>query len=61
MVLISNLDTWPPKFQTYKQFKDELNTAIQQHPPFGDFVIKEIFGDSETDKIIRLPDWKNFL
>ena len=52
MVLISDLDTWPPKFQSYTEFKDELNTAIQQHPPFGDFVKRAIIGNSEIDKII---------
>lgn len=61
MVLISDLDIWPPKFQTYQEFKDDLNNAIQQHPPFGHFVKREIIGNSEIDKIIRLPNWKNFL
>jgi hypothetical protein len=61
MVLIGDIDTWPPKFLTYEDFKNELNNAIEQHPPFGDFVKRKIVGNSELDKIIRLPNWRNFL
>lgn len=26
---------WPPKFQSFDNYKKELETAINEHPPFG--------------------------
>lgn len=28
-------EEWPPSFQTYEHFSEELHTAIREHPPFG--------------------------
>ena len=27
--------TWPPKFQSFEEYKSELDQAIDTHPPFG--------------------------
>ena len=61
ITLIRDLDTWRSKFQTYQLFKDQLNNAIQLHQPFDVFVKREIIGNIEIDKIIRLSNWKKFL
>lgn len=26
---------WPPKFQSFEEYKDELDEAVKAHPPFG--------------------------
>ena len=31
---------WPPEFQTYADFKAEIDAAIECHPPFGDWLHK---------------------
>ncbi len=32
---IHDSQEWPPKFQTFDDYKKELETAINEHPPFG--------------------------
>ena len=31
---------WPPTFQTFEEYKNELETAINEHPPFGEWLKK---------------------
>jgi hypothetical protein len=29
---------WPPVFESYKDFKADLDAAIESHPPFGEWL-----------------------
>ena len=34
----TNTAVWPPVFQNYESYKSELDEAITQHPPFGEWL-----------------------
>lgn len=31
--------SWPPMFQSFEEYKDELYKAIKEHPPFGEWLL----------------------
>jgi ATP-dependent Zn protease len=37
---LDSYQAWPPTFQTFEEYKNELETAINEHPPFGEWVKK---------------------
>lgn len=34
-----DIKAWPPQFQTYESYKQELEEAIEAHPPFGTWLL----------------------
>lgn len=50
---------WPPKFQSFDEYKAELNEAVATHPPFGVWLrtyrnVKHVGGNSVGDPMWQL-------
>lgn len=54
---------WPPNFQSYEDFKAELESAVAEHPPFGEWlrerrnIITLYDHDGELSKAMQQDRW----